>query len=908
MKKVFLFCLLSLFTEFILGQNDVKEVFDYNGISMPYRLIKPTDISKKQPLVILLHGAATRGDDNESQLEEFGDFHEKFIGDYSSYVIVPQCGTDDYWSNSIKEVSPNKYEFNFDKDEPTQTMSALIELINLWVRSGKIDTDRIYVGGLSMGAFATYELLWRMPSKTFAAAFAICGATDTTPAKLMNYATNTPLWIFHGNVDAVVSVNYSRDVYTKLQQIENCKVKYTEYYGVDHNSWSRAFSDVNLIPWMFGYRNLEVGYYKISSSLGNVALTRENTSLLTSTFTAKDEQSWFITAATGSSYYLINMKDPGMYLSANGTSLNFTTTNSSVNQRWKLVPTNDGKYYIVSEANGTRLQLVDGGALKLSTDSSGTNEGCKWNFSHSRLFLTGEATYGGYDLNRLTEMKLVEGAEGIFSWTGVLKRGRFKFTTSPFSWMITSYTATLADIRPEFGKEYKLVGDDSYTKYDYNFFLDQLGLSTITVDTKKNTMKIEKSEITDLYMVGDATPVGWNIDSPVKMQKLEGNIYRWEGYMHKGSFKMVGMSSVWNPSINPKYQQTLSPDGSHDLNLTNGSTGDYMFVIPKPSHYLIEVDLNNMKLKSVKQTKGYPMFLIGDAAPTGWDFNIAQPLNEESEFIRTWTGYLKPGHFKFITQLGTWHSVVPIYKAHENIINGYVHNVSTDYLGDFRFNITEAGEYKITVDQTNEVMTINRVSGNRPIYIIGDAVPCLWDNKKALEMQEIGDGVYRWSGNMTEKKHFKFITQLGTWHSIVPAQKAHETITIGKDHRISSYYQGDYRYIMPESGTYTVTVDLKNKTVQVYKEESTLRASGDWVTDIINTDYTIIPRIGSVEVKLGGSTKVQRARLISLNGHIIDIVDNKNTSFNMGYNLIPGIYIVEMNIEGKIYTEKILLK
>ncbi|HLZ87034.1 MAG TPA: dienelactone hydrolase family protein, partial [Puia sp.] len=90
-------------------------------------------------------------------------------------------------------------------------------------------------------------LLWRKPH-FFAAAFPICGAGD--PAKVGTYARKFPIWVFHGGADPVVPVANSHLMVSALQAAR-AKVKYTEYPGVGHDSWKKAFAEPELLPWLF---------------------------------------------------------------------------------------------------------------------------------------------------------------------------------------------------------------------------------------------------------------------------------------------------------------------------------------------------------------------------------------------------------------------------------------------------------------------------------------------------------------------------------------------------------------------------------------------------------------------------------------------------------------------------------
>jgi len=246
---VLLICSLSLFAQF---QNASIMV---NGNSLSYKVMFPEnyDEAKQYPLLVFLHGAGERGSDNEKQLihgKQFliDNFHS---GNNQAIVIAPQCPENSYWANSVRHQIGDKITFKIGAaDEPTQTMKTLIALIQDWLSSGKVDTNRVYIGGLSMGGMGTLELLWRMP-QTFSAAFPICGGGDLN--KLPVYAKNTAVWLFHGDEDSVVPVENSRSIYNRLKEL-GCDVEYTEYKGINHNSWDNTFQEKSLAAWLFSHK------------------------------------------------------------------------------------------------------------------------------------------------------------------------------------------------------------------------------------------------------------------------------------------------------------------------------------------------------------------------------------------------------------------------------------------------------------------------------------------------------------------------------------------------------------------------------------------------------------------------------------------------------------------------------
>ncbi|WP_029905726.1 dienelactone hydrolase family protein [Prevotella sp. 10(H)] len=253
MKKSYILFVLLLCT--VSGFAQFKNAsFMVNGYELPYLVMFPEnyDATKQYPLVVMLHGAGERGDDNQKQLVHGKQFlTDHFLSAYPAIVIVPQCPAKNYWSNVIRHQIDNKMKLTFGlTDEPTQAMQTAMWLVKDWLASGKIDVSRVYIGGLSMGGMGTLEMLWRMP-QTFAAAFPICGGTDLS--KLPLYAKQTAVWLFHGDEDPIVPVQNSRDIYARLKEL-GCDAEYTEYKGVNHGSWLNAFEEKGLVPWLFNHK------------------------------------------------------------------------------------------------------------------------------------------------------------------------------------------------------------------------------------------------------------------------------------------------------------------------------------------------------------------------------------------------------------------------------------------------------------------------------------------------------------------------------------------------------------------------------------------------------------------------------------------------------------------------------
>jgi predicted peptidase len=223
-----------------------KKVYtDANGKTLPYRLLKPDDYDpkKKYPLVVFLHGAGERGTDNAKQLiHGVPEFAKPDVRKaHPCFLIAPQCPDKARWV----EVDWGADSHTMPK-EPSEPMRLLLELIPALQKEYSIDDKRLYVTGLSMGGFGTWDLIARK-SDWFAAAAPICGGADEATAEKL---VKTPVWAFHGDKDPAVKPSRSRNMIEALKKAGG-KPKYTEYKDVGHNSWGPAYTDPELMKWLF---------------------------------------------------------------------------------------------------------------------------------------------------------------------------------------------------------------------------------------------------------------------------------------------------------------------------------------------------------------------------------------------------------------------------------------------------------------------------------------------------------------------------------------------------------------------------------------------------------------------------------------------------------------------------------
>ena len=251
-----------------------KEIFKSpSGGELKYRKLTPRTVGNDQPLplIVFLHGSGERGDDNVSQLKHGLDFLASREGmqKFPATIIAPQCPEGLQWS-TIPAKNPDGGKL---APKPTEPMRLTLELINSIQITDNVDTDRVYVTGLSMGGFGTFDMIARRPA-TFAAAVPLCGGGDTNP-KVVNRFKKTPMWIIHGDGDQVVDVEQSRSMVKALKEVGGAP-RYSELAGFGHNIWDAAYADQELYKWLFSQSRAGV-INNSNSAQNNISAARSKT-------------------------------------------------------------------------------------------------------------------------------------------------------------------------------------------------------------------------------------------------------------------------------------------------------------------------------------------------------------------------------------------------------------------------------------------------------------------------------------------------------------------------------------------------------------------------------------------------------------------------------------------------------
>jgi predicted peptidase len=250
-----IFVLISILVTALCATARVQTGFldrsvEIRGNSYRYQVFVPENFHSKKswPMILFLHGSGERGSDGLLQTSfglpaaiRFNRSRFPFV------VVIPQCSAEMNWSTP---------------DIEAQAMAAL----DATIKEFHGNRNRIYLTGLSMGGYGVWKYAIDYPGR-FAALVPICGgvhgpsdwpelrvnlptgATGDPYAEVARLVGKTPVWIFHGDADDSVPVEESRHMATALKAA-GANYKYTEYPGVGHNSWDKAYAEPDLVPWL----------------------------------------------------------------------------------------------------------------------------------------------------------------------------------------------------------------------------------------------------------------------------------------------------------------------------------------------------------------------------------------------------------------------------------------------------------------------------------------------------------------------------------------------------------------------------------------------------------------------------------------------------------------------------------
>ena len=319
------------------------------------------------------------------------------------------------------------------------------------------------------------------------------------------------------------------------------------------------------------------------------------------------------------------------------------------------------------------------------------------------LYLIGSAAPNGWDASKATPLTPDPKLPFIFSWQGNLVPGQFKFITT-LGQFLPSYNHGAADTL--------LFYRTDNAQPDSLFTVVDPGPYTMTVNLVAGTISVAKlpgPPYDSLWIVGDATPKGWNLDSAAMMRHDPNDpfIFEYNEVLNVGELK-IATAKNWNA---PFYRPTVNhpPLSDTTVQLSAGSP-DNKWYIATAGAYKIRLNLRDSSIHIVPFTPYTTLWIVGDATPNGWNINSPNPMTPDpsNPYVFTYNGPLNVGEFKFPVATGDWGT--DYFMPYTN------HPALTDTLMQFvpggqpdnKWQISTAGNYLITINQLYETISIQK--------------------------------------------------------------------------------------------------------------------------------------------------------------------------------------------------------
>ncbi|HEY8661436.1 MAG TPA: SusF/SusE family outer membrane protein [Hanamia sp.] len=321
----------------------------------------------------------------------------------------------------------------------------------------------------------------------------------------------------------------------------------------------------------------------------------------------------------------------------------------------------------------------------------------------STLYLIGDATPNGWDNNLAVPLTASPTESGTFTWDGHLNTGNLKFIT------------TLGQFLPSYNKgadNSHLVYRNENSQPDDQFVISTSGNYTITLNLIDLTVSITTSTVPPyqrLWMLGDAIPSGWNINSPDEMRVDSSNlfVFKYNEVLAVGEFKIP--TATGNFTTDYYMPLTNHPAlTSTDVQLVHNGSPDLKWQITNPGPYKITLDLQNATINIKPFTPYTQIWMVGDATPVGWNINSSQALTPDpsNPYIFTYTGPMLAGEFKFPLATGNWGCDYFMPEINHQDLGSQRVKFVPGGSPDNKWQITVPGNYKITLNQLKETIDI----------------------------------------------------------------------------------------------------------------------------------------------------------------------------------------------------------
>lgn len=488
------------------------------------------------------------------------------------------------------------------------------------------------------------------------------------------------------------------------------------------------------------------------------------------------------------------------------------------------------------------------------------------------LYMVGDATPNGWSIDAPTPLTPNDEDPLVFSWEGKLNTGEMKLCLTTGSWdagfirpLVSGEKIGKAEVTDAKFQMHAGDPDEKWRITDAGMYLLTFNLRNWTMSAKwlrePDAQPIVPIETETLYLVGDATPNGWNINNPTPLTKTAPFKFEYEGPLTAGNFKLCTTTGSFDVDfIRPAADSiTVSMAGGvSSPDFVYAAHPDHQWKVLDEGMYHLTFDLENWKVQAeyrgeivvVKNPiETATLFMVGDATPAGWDMKNPTEFTAKSKYVFEWEGNLIEGHMKAcIVKDETWNC--PFIRPEQADVEIGVNGVAAaDFMfktnPDHQWKVTATGKYRITFDLEKWTIAVKYLgNGDTPaepdpndpdnpgrnplvaesLYIVGDATPNGWsmDNATPLTVNAKDPNLIEWEGPLTVGEMKACIKPDGTW-SCPFVRPATDGVTISSkgvsDPEFVYAKEPDRKWKVTEAGTYHLTFNLKNWTLTATKIE-----------------------------------------------------------------------------------------
>ena len=351
-----------------------------------------------------------------------------------------------------------------------------------------------------------------------------------------------------------------------------------------------------------------------------------------------------------------------------------------------------------------------------------------------------------------------------------------------------------------------------------------------------------------LYMVGDATPNGWSIDSPTPLTATEEDplVFEWEGTLYSGEVKLCLTTGSWDaPFIRPLNNgEEISRTGISGQQFTmHAGDPDNKWKVTDAGVYNLRFDLRNWTMSTlfvreldaptIEPIAAENLYMVGDATPGGWGIDNPTELQKKSTYIFEYEGPLTAGELKCCTSTGSW-DVPFIRPASDGVeitrggiaADNFVYTASPDH----KWRVADAGIYRLTFNLENWTV-VSEYLGEIPavekdpietetLFMIGDATPGGWSMDDATEFTVSASDkyVFQWEGELVQGNMKACLVRDGSF-SCPFIRPESAGVDISRDGVAASSFtfstNPDDQWRIVDAGRYRITFNLRDWTIAV---------------------------------------------------------------------------------------------